>query len=222
MNEEPRKLVVAIDLDAIIIDLIRPWLRWYNKHYDDNLTVDDIKSYKIEQFAKKTANLNAFFADHSNYANCPVLPGATEGLLELRDSGHDIIIATATAGSTAQLKWHLAEKAAPWLHENNIMAGARKERLHADVFIDDAPKNIVKYRNAWPKAHILTIAYPYNLDCRSLVNCYAQNHNDTSKAWGQMCDYIRNIANHSSCQYCSNLIPLGYNTCTPCADERGP
>lgn len=188
-----RKLVIAIDLDAIVIDLIRPWLGWYNQRYDDTLTIDDIKSYKVEQFAKKTASMFAFFADHSNYANCPVLPGAAEGLLELRDAGHDIIIATATAGDTANIKWHHVAKAAPWLHENNIMVGARKERIHADVFIDDAPKNIVKYRNAWPNAHILTIAYPYNQDCRSLVNRYAIGYHDTANAWREMCAYIRDL-----------------------------
>jgi 5'(3')-deoxyribonucleotidase len=188
-----RELVIAVDLDAIVIDLIRPWLNWYNKRHNDNITVDDITHYKVEKFAKKTNDMFAFFHDHANYAGCPVLPGAAEGLARLRDLGHDIIIATATAGSTANLKWHLVEKAAPWLNENNVMVGSRKERLHADVFIDDAPKNIVKYRNKWPDAHILTIAYPYNKDCRSLVNCYAQDHNDTNRAWEQMCDYVSRI-----------------------------
>lgn len=221
-----RKLVVGIDLDAIIIDLIRTWLNWYNRIHDDNLTVDDIKGYKLEQFAKKTDNMYAFFDDHANYAGCPVLPGAAEGLLELKDAGHDLIIATATSGRTAHLKWELVEKAAPWLHENNVMVGSRKERLYFDAFIDDAPKNIIKYRNAWPTSHILTIAYPYNRDCRSLVNCYAQDHNNTVQAWRQMCDYIHNMANNwrdnVTCQYCGKSIPLGYRTCASCADERGP
>jgi 5'(3')-deoxyribonucleotidase len=188
-----RELVIVVDLDAIVIDLIRPWLNWYNKLHNDNITVDDITHYKVEKFTTKTNDVFAFFSDHANYAGCPVLPGAAEGLARLRDLGHDIIIATATAGSTANLKWHLVEKAAPWLNENNVMVGSRKERLHADVFIDDAPKNIVKYRNKWPDAHILTIAYPYNKDCRSLVNCYAQDHNNTNRAWEQMCDYVSRI-----------------------------
>lgn len=191
-----RKLTLLVDLDAIVIDLIRPWLAWYNTRYDDNVTVDDIKRYKVEEFTKKTnaKGVFEFFAEHANYANCPVLPGASEGLLELHEEGHDIIVATATAGQTAHLKWHLVNKAAPWLHENDVMVGSRKEKLFGDVFIDDAPKNIVKYRNAWPNAHILTIAYPYNRDCQSLVNCYAQDHNNTDKAWQDMVRYIRALA----------------------------
>lgn len=190
-------LEIAIDLDSIIIDLLRPWIQWYNDNHDDNLTIDDMVEYRIEKFTKKAKknDIYEFFKNLDNYAKCPVLPGAAEGLLELRDAGHDIIISTATAGRTAPLKWHLVNKAAPWLHEDNVMVGSRKDRIHADVFIDDAPKNIVNYRNRWPNSHILTIAYPYNKDCRTLVNLYAQDHNNTNKAWRQMCNHIHALAN---------------------------
>lgn len=191
-----RQLTLLIDLDAIVIDLIRPWLAWYNKEHGDVVTVNDLKTYHIEEHtkSKKREDVESFFQVHSNYANCPVLPGAAESLLKLNEDGHDIIIATATAGATAHLKWPLIHKAAPWLHENDVMVGARKEKLFGDVLIDDSPKNIVKYRNAWPNSHILTIAYPYNQDCKTLVNCYAQDHNDTTRAWNQMYDYVNNLA----------------------------
>lgn len=189
-----KELTLGFDLDSMIIDLIRPWLAWYNQEHDDNITLDDIKSYKIEQFTKKTKRIFAFFEEVERYAACPVLPGAAEGLLELKDAGHDIIITTATAGQTAHLKWHLVAKAAPWLHENNVMVGSRKELLRLDAFYDDAPKNIVEYRNAWPNAQILTISYPYNQDIRSLVNCFAADHNNTAQAWRQMVDHTHTLA----------------------------
>ncbi len=192
-----KRLTVLIDLDAIVIDLLRPWLAFYNKSHDDTVTIDDITTYKLENHTKKlrkARDLYKFFENHINYSNCPVLPGASEGLLEMNDAGHDLIIATATAGQTANIKWHLAKKAAPWLHADNVMVGARKERLKGDVFIDDAPKNIVKYRNAWPDAHILTIAYPYNKDCSTIVNCYAKDHNNTIQAWQEMTEYVRLVA----------------------------
>lgn len=190
------RLEIAIDLDAIIIDLLRPWLDWYNINHGDNLTVDDIIDYKVERVAKKTRNMFAFFKDLNNYANCPVLPGASEGLLELHDAGHDVIVATATAGRTAELKWQLVKKAAPWFDDDNVQVGSRKDRIYADVFIDDAPKNISSYRRRWPKAHILTIAYPYNRVSQSLVNLRAEDHNNTVQAWRQICDYIHNLANY--------------------------
>lgn len=216
------RLEIAIDLDAIVIDLLRPWIGWYNSKHEDNLTIDEIVEYKVEKFAKKTNSMFAFFKDLENYANCPVLPGASEGLKELGDAGHDIIIATATAGRTAELKWDLVKKAAPWLHKDNIQIGSRKDRIYSDVFIDDAPKNIAQYRNRWPNSHILTIAYPYNLVSRDLVNLYAQDHNNTVQAWRQICDYVHYVANYGLCQHCRRRIPLGHNCCAACADERGP
>lgn len=192
-----KSLTILVDLDSIIIDLLRPWISFYNRTHQDNISIDDMTTYNLKNHTKKlrkAKDLYTFFEDHINYANCPVLPGASEGLRELSKDGHDIIISTATAGSTASIKWKLVNKAAPWLHADNVMVGARKEKLNGDVFIDDAPKNIVKYRNAWPEAHILTIAYPYNKNCVTLVNCYAQDHNNTVQAWEQMTNYIKKLA----------------------------
>lgn len=192
----PKILEIAVDLDAIVIDLLRPWFEWYNTKFNDDVTIDDFVHYKVNTIMKKARpkELYGFFENLDNYANCPVLPGAAETLRELHLDGHDIIIATATAGRTAELKWHHAKKVAPWLHKDNVMVGGRKDRVYADVFIDDAPENITSYRTRWPNAHILTIAYPYNKSNQTQVNCYAQNHNDTTQAWAQMYDYIRALA----------------------------
>ncbi len=187
----PRKFCIGIDLDAIVIDLIRPWLAWYNTTHDDTVEIDHVVEYKVEKFTKKTKDVFQFFTDRNNYANCPVLPGASEALQELHDAGHDIIIVTATGGQDASLKWDLVKKAAPWFHDNDVMVGSRKERMHLDVFIDDAPKNIVKYRNKWGKEpKILTISYPYNQDVKTLVDLMALDHHNTDKAWRQICDFV--------------------------------
>lgn len=189
-----RKLIIASDLDSIIIDLIRPWLGWYNEKHDDTVHIDHVTSYKIENFTKKTDRVFDFFQDHDNYRNCPVLPGAAEGLAAFHAAGHDVVIATSTAGQTAAIKWELVKKAAPWLNANNVMVGSRKELIRADVFIDDAPKNITRYRKAWPEAHILTIAYPYNRDQLHLTNLHAEDHNNTHKAWEQIVKYVDEIS----------------------------
>lgn len=188
------RLTVLCDLDAIVIDLIRPWVAWYNQTHEDTITIDDITTYAVENHMKKTKNVYKFFEEHINYTNCPVLPGASDGLRYLHDAKHDVIICTATAGQTAHLKWELIHKAAPWIKEGDVMVGSRKEKMFGDVFIDDAPKNVVKYRNAWPQSHILTIAYPYNRDIKTLVNCYADDHHNTELAWKEMTKYVQTLA----------------------------
>lgn len=199
MARRNRQLCIGFDLDAIIIDLLRPWVDWYNNTHEDTLHIDMVTQYKVEKFMKKAPDIEAVFAFFdeagARYAACPVLPGAAEGLLELKEAGHDIIITTATVDETANVKWHLVKKAAPWFNSNDVMVGSRKERLHLDVFCDDAPKNVVKYRNKWKdQAKIVTIAYPYNRDIQTLVDLYAHDHNDTVGAWRQIVDFIHTEA----------------------------
>lgn len=188
-------LTIITDLDNIIIDLLRPWISWYNITNKDDLTIDEMTSYKFEDHAKPGSQIYKFFDTtfYDYYSECSVLPGAAKALEAIHQDGHDIIVSTAVAGRTAHLKWDLAKKAMPWIPENNIMVGSRKEKLYGDVFIDDAPKNLIKYKNAWPSAHVLTIGYPYNQDCRNIVNLFAEDHNNTEKAWSEIYNYISNL-----------------------------
>ena len=190
-----RPLTLIIDLDSIIVDLLGPWLGWYNELYDDKLTVADLTSYAIEKHVKPGCHYSIydFFTPVDRYAECPILPGASEALAAFRDMGHDIVIATATAGQTAHQKWVLAKKAAPWLPASHIMVGSRKELLRGDVFIDDAPKNVVKYKQAWPEAKAMTIAYPYNAEIYDWYDLRAEGWQNPAGAWSQIVDAIKEI-----------------------------
>ena len=186
-------MICIFDLDSIIANLLDPWLGWYNKNFDDNITTADIKTYHIEHHVKPEARrkIYGFFEDVSRYEAIPILAGASEGLLALKDMGHDVVVATATAGSTAQQKYSIVKRAAPWLPHENIILAKRKELIKGDVFVDDAPENLTAYRMAWPDAHVLTIDYPYNAHVSDKVLSFrALDWSDTSQAWEQLVDYI--------------------------------
>lgn len=180
------------DLDSIIANLMEPWLAWYNQQFDDNLTFDKLVTYNIEDYVKPECGTRIFdfFRDKSRYANVPIYAGAAEGLLKLHQAGVDIVIATATAGSTAPEKYIIAKRAAPWLDKHHIIIGTRKEILHGDFFIDDAPKNMTAYAEEWPDAHILTIGHPYNQGFREKVRLFADDCFNTEKAWSRIVEYI--------------------------------
>lgn len=189
-----KKLMLGFDLDCFILDLLRPWLDWYNKEHGDNVTIDDVAHYDMEKTCKKGPIYGFFDEAGHNYKACPVMPGAAESLLELKEAGHEIVIATYAVEGQADFKWHLVKKAAPWMNAKNVIVIAKKELLALDVFGDDAPKNVVAYHNRWPEAHLVTIAHPYNRDIESLVDVYAQDHNNTVQAWRQITDYIHQIS----------------------------
>lgn len=183
------------DLDAIIVDLMTPWLKWYNRLWKDNLTLDKITTYAIEEHVKPECGWKVFDFFHGEdgqdrYEECQIFPGAVKGLRRLQDASVDIVIATATAGETAPQKYVLAKKAAPWLGKHNILIGTRKEILFGHFFIDDAPKNLDAYASEWPDARLLTIGHPYNQAYRNRVQCFAEDCYNTEQAWDQVVDYI--------------------------------
>lgn len=188
-----RRKRAIFDLDSIIVNLMDPWLAWYNAKYDDTVKLADIKTYHIENYVKCGMGIFKFFNPAERYGDCPIYEGAAEGLLKLHENDVDVVIATATAGSTAPQKYVLAKKAAPWLDKHHIIIGTRKELLHGDFFTDDAPKNMLAYSEEWPDAEILTIGFPYNEYLRDKVDFYADDCFNPKKAWEQIVDYILSV-----------------------------
>lgn len=183
---------IICDMDSIIVDLLNPWIAWYNSWWHDNLSVDKMTGYHIEEFIKPECGNRIYepFGYPGWYENLPPLAGAYDGLKYLYDKGHDIVIATAVAGRTADAKYDWLKRCAPFIKKKNVLIGSRKELIKGDVFIDDSPDNIRNYRNAWSGAHILTIAYPYNRDSVNYINLRAHSYKNTQSAWKDIVAYV--------------------------------
>jgi 5'-nucleotidase len=189
-------LTIVCDLDGIVIDLLGAWLEEYNKKWNDSLTIADLKSYHIERHVKPECGNKIYevFDNALFYRNLKPLAGAVEGLKKLHSRGHDIVICTATAGDTAQEKFYWCAKYLPFIPSKNIFVGARKELLLTDIFIDDAPKNLLAHHKKWgASARTISIAYPYNEHLRDTVWLHAEDHTDTRKAWSEIVDAIQDV-----------------------------
>ena len=180
-----RTLEITCDLDSIVVDLLNPWLDWYNLKWNDNLTIADLRGYNIEKIVKPECGWKVFdiFQISSWYESLPILPGAFEALEVLHRKGHDLIIASAVAGDTAAAKFKWCKNNLPFIRSGHILIGARKDRIHSDVFIDDAPKNIEDHKKRWPHSKIMTISYPYNEEQKHLLDVRAEGYEDTRTAW---------------------------------------
>jgi 5'-nucleotidase len=156
---------ILCDMDAIVADLLTPWLLAYNQKYADNLTVNGILDWDLHQFVKPECGLEiyALLKQPGLFLGLAPIPGAIDAIHALEDAGHSVTIVTAGASSNhcpgEKLAWckrHLG------FSRRKVFIGHEKHLLRGDVFIDDSPVNITEYRAAWPQAEILTIAYPYN------------------------------------------------------------
>lgn len=192
-----KKFRIACDLDGIVVDLHGPWMHHYREAYNDTITEKDIHSWEMVEVVKKECGSKIY-----DFLNTPFLfqhlspyKGALEGLKALHDMGHDIIIITAPARSpeSAADKIAWVRNHMPWLSRRKVMIGHQKHWLKADVFIDDSPENIKDYREEWPDAHILTVAWPFNKKVEPLVSLRAHGFQDHAAAWSQFVEYIKDV-----------------------------
>ena len=194
-------MVILCDLDAIVVDLLAYWLGAYNIIWNDNKTVADVKSWEMHENVKPECGHKIYGLLNlpKAYKDLRPLPGSLETLQKIHNDGHEIIIVSASANNpkTAADKISWVRKHLPFLSRKNIFIGHKKWLLKGDVFIDDSPENISNYRAHWPKATIMTIAYPYNEIIKDKVDVFAADHSDTENAWSIMYKAINQLQPHT-------------------------
>ena len=154
---------ILCDLDGIVVNLLGPWLDWYNKIYGDCLSPDDIKTWDIDLCAKHGHAIYNFLQLPEIYRSLPPIPGALAGFKKLQEK-HDMIVVTASAKnpqtSTDKLIWikeHLG------LGRKDVIIAHRKYLVAGDILIDDSPLNLHDFSSQWgPCARTITLDYAYN------------------------------------------------------------
>lgn len=196
MKKHKDRLVIGCDLDGIIANLHAAWLDWYNKKWHDNLPLSKLQ-WDLKGIVKKECGdaVYDYLRDVHIYENVQPIDGAVEGVKKLISDGHDFVIITHAAGGSKTIpdkaKW--ISTYLPDVKEDNVIYCSRKELVKVDVFIDDSPNNIIKYRKAWPKAHILAIAWPYNKSAEDKLDLRASSYRRTDRAWDRMLEYIEGL-----------------------------
>lgn len=170
----------------------------YNKEYKDTLTVADMDYFDLVRSVKAKCGIKIYkyIKEDGFFRNLPPLPGAVEALQKIQDDGHDITLVSAPSFAPAsyrdKVEW--VNEYLPFLDYNDILLGHKKYLIKGDIFIDDSPINITKYKKNWPKARIMTIGYPYNKVVKKLTSVYAGSYQDTTQAWETIYQAIQELA----------------------------
>lgn len=189
---------ILIDLDGCVTDLHGKWLAAYNAAWEDQLTrADMLRAYHVHECVRPDCGVAVYdlILEPGFFDDLEPLPGAVEAVEVLREH-HEVLICTAAAGpdsARAKLDWcrdHLG------LSRKDVIITHRKELVACDVFIDDAPKNLVAMREAQPQCLILAMGYPYNRDLvgNGVVDVWAADYTATDAAWGQMVTVIGEVS----------------------------
>lgn len=138
---------IFLDLDGVVGDILTPWLALYNYEFNDTVKPQDIKNWQIEFFVKPAARRRIY-----EYLDLPELydlmkpmPGAVEGIAELRDAGHRAVIAThARPGHMGtKYKWCMKHKIIN--SADDYVETKDKGLLRGDILLDDYPGNLVGF-----------------------------------------------------------------------------
>lgn len=187
---------ILCDMDSIVTDLLGDWLKAYNASYGDSLAVEGVVDWDMHKIVKPECGLKLYdILDQPGFfERLRPLPGAVDGIEMLKSNGHDITFVTAGKGSHTEQKYAWVKKHFGHIglgSKDIIIANAAKKKLvRGDVLIDDCPSTCLEYKQAWPGARVLTIAYPYNESVADVVDLRAESHADTESAWEEIVRFI--------------------------------
>lgn len=168
-------LTVLIDLDSTVTDLTKSWLGKYNKLYKDNVTISDIKDWDTHKFTPKAGRDLYKLLTPDLFRNLDPYDGAINAVNYIRNLGHEVVFVTSAPKGTELAKIDWVEKYFSWASRGDIIFAKKKYLIKGDIFIDDAPHNLVQYREFNPKAIIYSIEHPYNKDYAKYTNLMAKD-----------------------------------------------
>lgn len=194
----PYPLEINYDIDGIVADLHTPWLERYNRDWDDNLTIENLHVFEIEQVVKKECHRDIYkYLTPELYLSLHPIGGAPEAIRHLRKKGHIVKAVTSAAADPdtagAKLKWI---KKIIGVGRHEVFVCQDKERIPAHVFIEDSPHNLKKYKIRNPNSVTMTIEYAYNKSAINdgWVDFNAGTYRKPEAAWDRIVEKIDAIS----------------------------
>lgn len=143
-NQEPidKKLTILCDIDGVVNDLVEKLLEKYNIKYNDDLTKEDIKEYRIQPFLKEECSdiFKEFMSDNLIERMSP-LPGSVEVITKLMET-YNFYFITSTYSINIKAKSDWLKANFPLYTEKMLITCHDKALIHGDILIDDCLNNL--------------------------------------------------------------------------------
>ena len=160
-------LRLGIDLDGVVADFNRGWMRRYNEEHGTDLTVDDVQTWDGLHTLTHFPEMDDFWEwckDHgggkSLFRHLEPFDGAIETIRQLNREGHSIVIITAKPDWAIHdtFEW-LADHRIP---TREVHIADRKYEVACDVYLDDSPYVLPEYLEHRPDAVTVRFVRPWN------------------------------------------------------------
>lgn len=136
-------MIVAVDIDDVIISLVPTWLHLYNKDYKDNLSKNDITDWQIDKFVKPECGINIYnyIEDPRIYDLCKPVENSFEAISILHEQARVIFITSSTIGCAGR-KYIWLKKHGYIDRLDDYIEAKDKYLINCNCLIDDNYANI--------------------------------------------------------------------------------
>lgn len=176
MNDQP----ILVDVDGVQADFVGGYLELVRRTTGRKHIHADVKQYSIAASlgltAEEQASVEAKVTARGFVANLAPLPGAAEGLRQLRRLGR---VVACTSPWPRSRYWHSERE--DWLIDHmgftsrDIIFAHDKQHVRGRALVDDKGDNVVKWAQWGEPAHAKDFRYQPQGACRAIL--WAATHN---------------------------------------------
>lgn len=138
-------MVIGIDIDNVCVNTTSCILEQHYADTGERLTLDDIKTYYIENYVSKEYrdDFHLIFLKKEMWKRVKVLPHCVEVIKRLHDMGEEIYFVTATEPQNVAKKARFLQRTFPFLDiRKQLITTHCKQMIKCDVLIDDYEENL--------------------------------------------------------------------------------
>lgn len=159
---------IGIDLDGVLNNMHEEWINRYNKDYDDNLTIDDIKGWGIQEYVKPECGdkMLDYVFQEGFFNSLKPQKHSVEVTRELMKH-YEVYIVTATHPEQFEEKYKWLQRYFAHIPLDRIVVAQDKTVVNVDLLIDDAAHNITTFPNK-----VLVYDYEWNRHLKSYERVY--------------------------------------------------
>lgn len=140
-----RTLKIGLDCDEVLFNCIDYALEYAASCVGEFFLKENIADYQMSNVPPNVKNIMyKAFKTPSFYTFQPIFTDAVKMVNQLHSEGHDIIFASAVPPTCMAERAKRLKEIFPYVPDENIMLGGRKDLLDLDVLLDDCAENIKK------------------------------------------------------------------------------
>ena len=156
--------IVGIDVDDVLLRLVKRWLEVHNIKNNDNVQEQDIKSWDIGSYTNLKNNPKDFYdlLTPEIYDTIEMVDGALDGVNKIRKFARVIFI-TSNFGNVENAKFNALNRHGFNVDKKDFFSAYDKSLIKNDVLFDDNYDNVnnafnrgVLFTRPWNKASTYT------------------------------------------------------------------